>query len=62
MNKCDVNTKRFEKVCEELRAIAHTKVISISARDSINLDQLVFQIKDLVRGVQKPIDIPKNTT
>lgn len=48
LNKCDLNTPRFDKKCEELRGVAHTEVIPISAKDSINLDTLVNRLKDIV--------------
>jgi len=57
LNKCDLNPKKFEEKCEELRNIAHTKVIPISAKNSINLEELAFDMKEIISNT----DIEQDT-
>jgi len=53
VNKCDREHTQFKKKYEELRQIAHTRVIPMSSKMSINIQDVIMALRGLVMNETK---------
>lgn len=53
VNKCDREHTQFKEKYEELRQIAHTRVIPMSSKMSINIQDVIMALRGLVMNETK---------